>query len=58
MSSAGLYLADAMFDKLGHNSQVGDANFVRLKLFFLAERGFDPRTSGLWGEHASTAPPC
>ena len=24
----------------------------------LAERGFDPRTSGLWAQHASTAPRC
>ena len=24
----------------------------------LAERGFDPRTSGLWAQHASIAPLC
>ena len=24
----------------------------------LAERGFDPRTSGLWAQHASTVPLC
>ena len=24
----------------------------------LADRGFDPRTSGLWAQHASTAPIC
>ena len=24
----------------------------------LAEHGFDPRTSGLWAQHASTAPLC
>ena len=24
----------------------------------LADRGFDPRTSGLWAQHASTAPVC
>ncbi|KRY20622.1 hypothetical protein T12_6564 [Trichinella patagoniensis] len=24
----------------------------------LAERGFDPRTSGLWAQHASSAPLC
>ena len=24
----------------------------------LAERGFDPRTSGLWAQHVSTAPLC
>ena len=24
----------------------------------IAERGFDPRTSGLWAQHASTAPLC
>ena len=24
----------------------------------VAERGFDPRTSGLWAQHASTAPLC
>ena len=51
-------MADAIFDKLGHNSQGANANFVRLKYFFLAELGFHPRTSGLWGQHASTAPLC
>ena len=25
---------------------------------YVAERGFDPRTSGLWAQHASTAPRC
>ena len=24
----------------------------------IAERGFDPRTSGLWAQHVSTAPLC
>ena len=24
----------------------------------IAERGFDPRTSGLWAQHASAAPHC
>ena len=24
----------------------------------LGERGFDPRTSGIWAQHASTAPLC
>ena len=28
------------------------------KNILLAERGFDPRTSGLWAQHASTAPLC
>ena len=28
------------------------------KKVVLAERGFDPRTSGLWAQHASTAPLC
>ena len=28
------------------------------KKTLLAERGFDPRTSGLWAQHASTAPLC
>ena len=31
--------------------------FLRKKKM-LAERGFDPRTSGLWAQHASTAPLC
>ena len=26
--------------------------------FFVAERSFDLRTSGLWAQHASTAPLC
>ena len=32
-----------------------DSKFKRKTL---AERGFDPRTSGLWAQHASTAPLC
>ena len=32
--------------------------YVILKKKLLAERGFDPRTSGLWAQHASTAPLC
>ena len=30
----------------------------KFKTKTLAERGFDPRTSGLWAQHASTAPLC
>ncbi len=30
----------------------------REKVKGIAERGFDPRTSGLWAQHASTAPLC
>ena len=37
-------------------SVVKDINSNEIKL--LAERGFDPRTSGLWAQHASTAPLC
>ncbi len=33
-------------------------NRLKLKKVRLAERGFDPRTSGLWAQHASTAPLC
>ena len=29
-----------------------------LRKKIIAERGFDPRTSGLWAQHASTAPLC
>ena len=35
---------------------------IKLSLFefktYLAERGFDPRISGLWAQHASIAPLC
>ena len=31
---------------------------VKRLIKVLAERGFDPRTSGLWAQHASTAPLC
>ena len=31
---------------------------LKWKKKFIAERGFDPRTSGLWAQHASTAPLC
>ena len=33
-------------------------HFSRYEKLLLAERGFDPRTSGLWAQHASTAPLC
>ena len=32
--------------------------FVSFFKKVIAERGFDPRTSGLWAQHASTAPLC
>ena len=37
---------------------VTHSTLARLNLIKLAERGFDPRTSGLWAQHASTAPLC
>ena len=47
----------AVFQALGRKLLVGKKkiynNFKKL-----AERGFDPRTSGLWAQHASTAPFC
>ena len=33
-------------------------NVFKGKKIILAERGFDPRTCGLWAQHASTAPLC
>ena len=33
-------------------------SFKNKQIKELAERGFDPRTSGLWAQHASTAPLC
>ena len=30
----------------------------QIKIRLLAEQGFDPRTSGLWAQHASAAPLC
>ena len=35
--------------------KIGHHDWPKAKL---AERGFDPRTSGLWAQHASTAPLC
>ena len=34
------------------------AFWIEKKKSFLAERSFDLRTSGLWAQHASTAPLC
>ena len=33
-------------------------SWAKRKKKTLAERGFDPRTSGLWAQHASAAPLC
>ncbi len=44
-----------------HNTaptQTKHLNIVLAGTKDLAERGFDPRTSGLWAQHASTAPLC
>ena len=30
----------------------------KIKIYVIAERSFDLRTSGLWAQHASTAPLC
>ena len=38
-----------------NNSFLGISKKINL---FLAGNGFDPSTSGLWAQHASTAPPC
>ena len=35
----------------------GNINILQNHLF-LAESGFDPPTSGLWAQHASSAPLC
>ena len=35
----------------------GNINILQNHLFF-AESGFDPPTSGLWAQHASSAPLC
>ena len=35
----------------------GNINILRNQLF-IAESGFNPPTSGLWAQHASSAPRC
>ena len=35
----------------------GNINILQNELF-IAESGFDPPTSGLWAQHASSAPRC
>ena len=35
----------------------GNINISQIKAF-IAESGFDPPTSGLWAQHASSAPLC
>ena len=37
--------------------KLSDTSIFQIKKL-LGERGFDPRTSGLWAQHASTAPLC
>ena len=32
--------------------------YTRNKVVYVAEGGFDPPTSGLWAQHASSAPLC
>ena len=41
-------------------SEIGIHEHITIKncKISLADRGFDPRTSGLWAQHASTAPIC
>ena len=62
-----------LFMKLSYDDEISTRSMVFLpscsvhdrlstraasKIFLLAERGFDQRTSGLWAQHASTAPLC
>ena len=50
--------------KLGYGNDINDTtnelyfDIIQHERNILAERGFDPRTSGLWAQHASTAPLC
>ena len=39
-------------------SEKGKSKIRVTEKIVLAERGFDPRTSGLWAQHATTAPLC
>ena len=41
----------------GHNGVAEEKKDLHNQKW-LAERGFDPRTSGLWAQHASAAPLC
>ena len=37
---------------------VGGIGMHKRSIIIIAGNGFDPLTSGLWAQHASTAPPC
>ena len=36
----------------------GVSTTLQQKILYVAESGFDPPTSGLWAQHASSAPLC
>ncbi len=50
-----LSLCESIQARVGWKIKV-KSNFLHKNV--LAERGFDPRTSGLWAQHASAAPLC
>jgi hypothetical protein len=45
-------------NKVGEMSKITKKYFQKEKNLSIAERSFDLRTSGLWAQHASTAPLC
>ena len=41
-----------------HRNLISSSTGIKNLKAKIAERGFDPRTSGLWAQHAPTAPLC
>ena len=55
-----MWISEFLFNYLFYGQQYNSHNTLKRKKMkrHLAEQGFDPRTSGLWAQHASTAPLC
>ena len=45
-------------DRVNTSGKISSVHFQNILKKILAERSFDLRTSGLWAQHASTAPLC
>ena len=44
--------------ELKSTAELSEVSILNFKIRDVAEGGFDPPTSGLWAQHASSAPLC
>ena len=51
-------MTEQEFETVALKNQMREVLVNEIKGLYVAEGGFDPPTSGLWAQHASSAPLC